>query len=84
MKVAAVEIWGSVFGEDVKVKTFEGKREDIIEYVLSLTPAHAKDRIACAKALEESVWSQTVQWFGSHTVGLMVTQVSSMIPQESL
>ena len=75
MKISAVEIWGQVFGEDIKVKEFQGTRQEIIDHVMALTPAHARDLIACGHALDDSVWTTKVHWFGGHTMGLKVKAV---------
>jgi hypothetical protein len=75
MKISAVEIWGHVLGQDVKVKEFEGTRQEIINHVLSLTPAFARDEISCGKALDDSVWTTKVHWFGGHVIGLKVKAV---------
>jgi hypothetical protein len=77
MRKVTVEIWGSVFGKDVPVESFSGTKQEIVDHVVSLVPAAVRENATCAKALDQSVWSKEVQWFGSHIVGLRFVAVEA-------
>lgn len=77
MKVAFVEIWGSVFGQDVKVREIEGTPEEVVDQIVSLNPGGGIRKDA-KDTLNNAVWSEEVQWMCNHTIGLRVKAVESV------
>ena len=73
MKQVSVNIWGFLFGQDVKVKTLRGSLEEVVDQIHDMSPV--KDRGAICEALNKAVWAEDPQWLGGHQVGLEVLSV---------
>lgn len=74
MKAATVEVWGSVFGQDVLVKEITGTLEEITEQIQTLNPNKGAQNDT-RNTLNASVWSDEVQWMGGHQIGMRVIHV---------
>jgi hypothetical protein len=70
-----MNLWGFVFGQDVKVKMLKGSLEEVLSEIRDLSPV--KDLGVIRESLNKAVWSEEVQWLGGHQVGLEVLSVAS-------
>lgn len=75
-KVASVEVWGFLMGEDVRVKTLEGNLEAVSEEIFAISPV--KDQIGIRKALFEGAWSTETIWIGGHQLGIRVLSIKEI------
>lgn len=74
MRIATLEVWGQIFGQDSKIKEITGCKEDLIKELLTLLPAKERSHAEVSKALDCAIWSNTLKWFANHSLGVKISQ----------